>query len=197
MFEKCLQKYEICGNIISKINGREVLVVSRKILCEACGSVLNEDILKQKNSLNTCLVCGASLGMDESESAPEEELVDWYYYEFKDGSGTGSLRDKSIDLEKFGDTYELKYTFKAPPRDENGSSKAAKEVLRREYKPDAFMESETSKVVTKPDALWIAEGKCPRCHSSNIQLVQRKFSILTGFRSSKIDRVCVVCKYKF
>lgn len=167
--------------------------MGRKILCEACGSVLNEDILKQKNSLNTCLVCGASLGMDEFESAPEPKLVDWYYYEFKDGSGTGSLRDKPIDLDKFGDTYELKYTFKAPPRDKNGSSEAAKETLRREYKPDAFMESKTSRISTKPDPVV----RCPRCGSTSIQLVPRKFSILTGYRTNKVDRVCVNCKHRF
>ncbi len=170
--------------------------MGRKILCEACGSILNEDILKQKNSLNTCLVCGASLGMEEAETAHEPKLITWYYYEFKDGSHTGSLRDKPIDLEKFGDTYELKYTFKAPPEDENGDCDEAKEVLRREYKPDAFIESEKC-TIDKPDALWIAEGKCPRCHSSNIQLVPRKFSIWTGFRTNKVDRMCVNCKHRF
>lgn len=174
--------------------------MSRKILCEACGSVLNEDILKQKHSENTCLVCGASLGMDESEneleSAQEEELIDWYFYEFKDGSGAYSLRDKPIDLDKWGDTYELKYTFKAPPRDEENGAEAAKEVLRREYKPDAFLESEEC-TINKPDALWASEGKCPRCHSSNLQLVPRKFSIWTGFRTNKVDRMCVNCGYRF
>lgn len=165
--------------------------MGRKILCEACGSVLNEDILKQKNSLNTCLVCGATLGMDESEikseSAPEEELVDWYYYKFKDGSGTGSLRDKPIDLDKWGDTYELKYTFKAPPRDENGSSEAAKEVLRK-YDPTAF-----APVKTKPEPV----PRCPRCGSTAIQMVPKKWSPLTGFRTNRVDRVCVNCKHRF
>lgn len=161
--------------------------MSRKILCEACGSVLNEDILKQKNSLNTCLVCGASLGMDEDESAPEE-LIDWYYYKFKDGSGTGSLRDQPIDLEKFGETYELKYQFKAPPRDENGSSEAAKKVLRKEYDPTVFA---PPTVNTKP------EPRCPRCRSTSIQLVPRKFSIWTGYRTNKVDRVCINCKHRW
>lgn len=174
-------------------------VMGRKILCEACGSVLNEDILRARNSMNTCLVCGASLdgsnSNDSSQTVPEEELIDWYYYEFKDGSGTGSLRDKPIDLDKFGDTYSLAYTFKAPPRDKNGKSDAAKEVLRREYKPDAFMPNPNKTI--KPDALWIAEGRCPRCHSDKIQLVQRKWSIWTGFRTSAVDRVCVNCKHRF
>ena len=115
--------------------------MSRQILCPSCGSVLNESILIQKNSQDTCLVCGASLNGDDTEKPVKSESdITWYYYEFKDGSGTGSLRDKPIDLDKFGETYALKHTFQAPPEDENGDCDAAKEVLRREYKPDAFKE---------------------------------------------------------
>lgn len=38
---------------------------------------------------------------------------------------------------------------------------------------------------------------CPKCNSTNIQMVARKWSLLTGFMTNKIDRVCVNCKYKF
>lgn len=38
---------------------------------------------------------------------------------------------------------------------------------------------------------------CPKCKSSNIQIVPRKWSILSGFLTNKIDRVCVNCKHKF
>ena len=163
--------------------------MGRKILCEACGSILNEDILKQKNSLNTCLVCGASLGMEEAETAHEPKLITWYYYEFKDGSHTGSLRDKPIDLEKFGDTYELKYTFKAPPEDENGDFEEAKEILRK-YDPTAFA---TPSASTKPDPIV----RCPRCGCTSVQIVPKKWSILTGYRTNSVNRVCVNCKHRF
>lgn len=170
--------------------------MGRKILCESCGSVLNEDILKQKNSLNTCLVCGATLGMEEAEIAPKDELVTWYYIEFKNSNTYFIIEESKVKKDKMTSDMELKYTFKAPSKDKTGNSDAAKEVLRREYKPDAFSESEKC-TITKPDALWIAEGKCPRCHSSNIQLVPRRFSIWTGFRTNKVDRVCVNCKHRF
>lgn len=39
--------------------------------------------------------------------------------------------------------------------------------------------------------------KCPRCGSSNIQLVAKRWSILTGFFTSKVNRFCVNCKTKF
>lgn len=167
--------------------------MSRKILCEACGSVLNEDILKQKNSLNTCLVCGVSLGMDESESAPEEELVDWLYIEFKNSTSYFIIEKSKAKLDKMTPDMEIKYTFKAPPEGEDEDCEAAKEALRREYKPDAFMETETSKISTKPDPVV----RCPRCRSTSVQLVPRKFSILTGYRTNKVDRVCVNCKHRW
>ena len=170
--------------------------MSRKILCEACGSVLNEDILKQKNSLNTCLVCGASLGMDESESAPEPKLVDWYYYEWKTSDSyfiIEQLEANKQNLSTEDEDIVLKYTFKAPPKDEKNGSEAAKEILRQEYKPDAFMESETSKVNTKPDPVV----RCPRCGSTSIQLIPKRWSPLTGFRTNSVIRCCVNCKHRW
>lgn len=39
--------------------------------------------------------------------------------------------------------------------------------------------------------------RCPKCGSTQIQMVNRKFSLLTGFATNKVDRVCVNCKYKW
>ena len=39
--------------------------------------------------------------------------------------------------------------------------------------------------------------RCPKCGSTNIQLVNRKWSPLTGFMTNKVDRVCVNCKNRF
>lgn len=39
--------------------------------------------------------------------------------------------------------------------------------------------------------------KCPKCGSTNIQMLNRKFSLLTGFATNKVDRVCVNCKHKW
>lgn len=38
---------------------------------------------------------------------------------------------------------------------------------------------------------------CPRCNSTNIQIVPRKWSLLTGIFTNKTDRVCVNCKHKW
>ena len=39
--------------------------------------------------------------------------------------------------------------------------------------------------------------KCPNCGSTQIQMVPRKWSLLTGFFTNKVDRVCIKCKHKF
>lgn len=39
--------------------------------------------------------------------------------------------------------------------------------------------------------------QCPKCGSTQIQVVQRKWSLLTGILTNKVDRVCISCKYKF
>lgn len=38
---------------------------------------------------------------------------------------------------------------------------------------------------------------CPKCNSDNIQILNKKWSVLTGFMTNKVNRVCVNCKYKF
>jgi len=156
---------------------------NRRIVCPSCNTIFSELLLKQKGSENQCLICGASLNVDESESAPEPELIDWYYYKFKNGSGYLSTIYAEDD-----EDVKLAYKFKAPPRDKNGSSEAAKEILRKEYDPTVFA---TPSVNTKP------EPRCPRCRSTSVQLVPRKFSILTGYRTNKVDRVCINCKHRW
>lgn len=39
--------------------------------------------------------------------------------------------------------------------------------------------------------------KCPRCGSTQIQAVPRKWSLMTGLLTNKVDRVCLNCKNKF
>lgn len=165
------------------------MIVGRKIVCPDCGSIVDEDILKAKNSENTCLICGANLGGDSINKAEEHsDWITWYYYGFKSGDGkSATLSEKKIDLDKHGDTFFLIKEFQAPPRDENGSEKA-KEILRT-YIPDAFAPPAYDSAIN--------EIRCPRCGSNRIQLVGRKWSWLTGIATNKVDRVCMNCKTRF
>ncbi len=41
------------------------------------------------------------------------------------------------------------------------------------------------------------EVTCPRCGSTQIQMVNRKWSLMAGVLTNKVDRVCINCKKKF
>lgn len=166
--------------------------MGRKIICPGCNTIFDEDILKQKNSENTCLVCGANLGengshieQEELKTDPEDEMTTWYYYDL--GGGNYYLDNNYIEETKY---RHVVYQFRAP----NDLNKA-KVVLKKEYNPNAFSKSKTNKYKF-PQQLG-DESHCPRCGSSNLQIVPRKWSFLTGFLTNKVDRVCVNCKHRF
>jgi hypothetical protein len=157
--------------------------MGRKI-CTECNTVFEDKVLIERNSEN-CLVCGASLrDMDEPQLAQEDELVTWYYYKFKNGSGYLSTIYAEDD-----ERSKLVYKFKAPSEDENGDFEEAKEILRK-YDPTAFA---TPSASTKPDPIV----RCPRCGCTSVQIVPKKWSILTGYRTNSVNRVCVNCKHRF
>ncbi len=142
--------------------------MGRTILCPHCNSALNEDMLKQRNSENVCLVCGGLLD-DNSSAEASKETTKWYYY--KEGGGT--LTDTVYERSPL-------YTFDAV--DVEDAKRQLKEVL-----PNSPLINDNS-----PDIV-----RCPRCRSTQIQMVPRKFSLLTGFATNRIDRVCVRCQKRF
>lgn len=145
--------------------------MGRTILCPHCKSALNEDILKQRNSENVCLVCGGSLlGDDDNSAEPEKETTKWYYYK----EGGGGLDDTLYD------SLTPLYTFDAV--DVEDAKRQLKKVL-----PNSPLVNDNI-----PDKV-----RCPRCRSTEIQLVPRKFSLLTGFATNKFDRMCVRCQKRF
>ena len=160
------------------------LVMGRTILCPHCKSTINEDILRQKNSENICLVCGGRLDAGNVDTDEHSDWITWYYYGFKKISG-GSLMDKPMNLEEFGDTHYIIKEFQAPPRDANGNCDAAKRELRK-YVPEAFAPPKETPIF------------CPKCGSTEYTLMNRGFSIWTGFLGSgKVKRVCNRCKREF
>ncbi len=120
-------------------------------------------------NFDCCPVCGASFS-DGRDSVNQKEMQTFYYY--KEGGGTliNTLSSKFTPL----------YTFQA--LDMKDAERQLKEVLPN----SPLFSSSTS-----------SQTRCPRCHSTEIQLVPRKFTILTGFATNKFDRMCVRCQKKF
>lgn len=47
------------------------------------------------------------------------------------------------------------------------------------------------------DAYIKANPSCPKCGCTNVQVVRKKFSLLTGFATNKTERVCANCMYRW
>lgn len=160
-----------------------------KIVCEKCGTEYKFEVAKD---MKNCPVCGALMMDDdfshmESSDKRDKEAgwVTWYYYKDNE-TGCFTLRDVPIDLEVWQDTQLIK-EFKAPPRDSSGSSDKAKEILRT-YIPDAFVYPEKKEPVIR----------CPRCMSREYTLMNKGYSLFTGFLGSgRVKRVCNYCKKEF
>lgn len=163
--------------------------MGKKIVCESCGTIFP---FEKAKDFTVCPVCNASFDDEENETyfAHDEhpDWITWYYYGYKSDNGkTACLEDSPIDLTQHGDTFFLIKEFKAPPRDSNGRSDKAKEILRT-YIPDAFSDTKAKEVSIS----------CPRCGCSEFTLLNRGYSIWTGFLGSgKVKRVCNRCKKEF
>lgn len=138
-----------------------------KIICEKCGTEFKFEIAKD---FECCPVCGASFSDDGDNSNVKKEKQTFYYYE----EGGGML-DNTLSSQ-----FNPLYTFEAV--DMKDAETQLKEVLPNS---PLFMANKTSQL------------RCPRCNSTEIQLVPRKFSLLTGFATNKFDRMCVKCQKKF
>lgn len=157
---------------------------NERVNCPQCGSSFNKMFLMGKQgNCEICPMCGGKLqGEDE-----HPDWITWYYYGHKSTNGkTAILKDEPIDLNEHGDRYFLIQEFKAPPRDSTGSSAKAKEILRT-YVPDAFTEQQQANTIC-----------CPWCGCTDFTLLNRGYSLFTGFLGSgKVKRVCNKCKKEF
>lgn len=145
--------------------------MGRTILCKKCQSTFNESALANRENPNICPVCGESLLEDDNNTAEtQKEKTKWYYY--KEGGGTL--------MKTLSSQYTPLYTFDAV--DVEDAERQLKEVL-----PNSSLVNNNS-----PDIV-----RCPRCRSTQVQMVPRKFSLLTGFATNRLDRVCVRCQKRF
>ena len=144
--------------------------MGRTILGKKCQSTFNESVLANRENPNICPVCGESLIDGDKVPESPKEKTKWYYYK----EGGGGLDDILYD------DFTPLYTFDAV--DVEDAKRQLKEVL-----PNSPLVNDNS-----PDIV-----RCPRCKSTQIQMVPRKFSLLTGFATNRIDRVCVRCQKRF
>lgn len=97
-----------------------------------------------------------------------EPKRNFYYYKEGGGMLDDTLSSKFTPL----------YTFEAV--DLEDAKRQLKEVL-----PNSPLFKSVPKV------------QCPYCFSTQVQMVPKKFSLLTGFATNGYNRVCVRCQRKF
>lgn len=73
-----------------------------------------------------------------------------------------------------------------------------KDIIEYELKMSQFRNQVTQQKNTESVKKQESnQPKCPKCGSTSIQIVPRKWSLLTGFATKKTDRVCVNCKHRW
>ena len=68
------------------------------------------------------------------------------------------------------------------------------EARIRQFKRELAQQAKEREQQKREEAKMV---HCPACGSTQIQMVPRKWSLLAGFATNKVDRVCVKCKKKF
>ncbi|MCM1201396.1 MAG: hypothetical protein NC312_09205 [Bacteroides fragilis] len=134
-----------------------------------CESCGSSFPVERVKDMKDCPVCGESLLNDDTAEI-QKETTKWYYY--KEGGG---MLDDTLSSH-----FNPLYTFDAV--DVEDAKRQLKEVL-----PNSPLVNNNS-----PDIV-----RCPRCRSTQVQMVPRKFSLSTGFATNRLDRVCVKCQKRF
>lgn len=138
-----------------------------KIVCEKCGTEFKFEVAK---NFDCCPVCGVSFSESGEETETPKEKIKFYYYREGGGVLTSILSSHFTPL----------YTFDAV--DLQDAERQLKKVM-----PSYSLLDENPP----------AKIQCPRCRSTEIQLVPRKYSLLTGFATNQYDRVCLRCQKQF
>ena len=151
---------------------------AKQYYCPSCGELESEEgVLYGHPDCRYCRRCGGLEVVDTGQTFNE---LKWE-----------ALKGEPFDADKFDEYIREKYVYHNPQFNPEKNQERIK--FENEIK-------ETSRRIienNKKNSSNKNEVKCPWCGSTQIQMVPRKWSLLTGFLTNKVDRVCVNCKKKF
>ena len=149
------------------------LQIGHLIVCPQCGRVIAEEDLFGKD---VCDVCGH-----------EWLILDEYYCDNWIKLGSRIKGDLYL-RNKYGLVFDMKYVAMRCAFEKKISDAEWAEVFAegKERKAKQQAEDKANGVV-----------RCPKCGSTAVTAVQRKWSPVTGFMTNKVDRVCMHCKHKW
>lgn len=179
------------------------------IKCPECGNEVSDKAI-------ACIHCGYPLAdMIKSELVEESkihvtinktEINEQIINLIKDSEYPLSEKDLFIKLKKLG--LEISQNTLSECLADLISSNSIKTffdgILKYEIQEQTKIEEPTPSfsIIDKyksktPDELNPSPVKCPKCGSTQIQMVPRKWSFVMGILTNKVDRVCMNCKKKF
>lgn len=148
--------------------------MGRKIMCPECSTIFDEEILKAKNSENTCLVCGANLGGNLETNVQildTDEMCKTLYFDiidrFPDEPEYSSVNayciecgtNNSLSLDKFDELIDKEYV-------------TLKEGVKVKCR-GCGKEHTDRKILYKPKDHYATVNipKCPICQSTNLKKI--------------------------
>lgn len=127
-----------------------------------------------------CTKCGNMI-----EIAKYDYMKDFVCDECNCFSGSFEENSKflAIRCKNCGKQHIMLTKHQAEDRRTPGAIPRSREVVRQEFLKKQQEEA------NKP--------KCPRCGCTDIQVVNKKWSLFGGFATNAVDRVCTKCKWKW
>lgn len=171
--------------------GKEVS--DRASACIHCGCPLEKNELNQKENDYTDFYKAVLTEIDEKNKILTikfmRELIGYSLTEAKDAV------ENLPHILYGGLTYAECETIKQTAETYNATVSIEKDECSQSK--NDILDGRNIKSLANPRYKPVSAVKCPKCGSSNIQVVRRKFSLLTGFATNKVDRVCANCLYKW
>lgn len=144
--------------------------MGRKILCDSCGAIYPFEKIK---GIKECPLCNVPFEDDSDHESPVKNKEKTTYYYYDDGSAT-------LTKTLYNHCKPI-YTFQATDMDD------AERQLKEVCPNSPLLQSTPSKQI-----------RCPRCASREYTLLNKGYSIFTGFLGSgRVKRVCNYCKKEF
>lgn len=181
------------------------------ITCPECGG-------KVSDRANACIHCGYPFEKNESNQKENDytgfykavltkideknivktikfvrELIGYGLKEAKDA--VDSVRDNIPYVLHSGLTYAECETIKQTAETYNATVSIEKDECSQSK--NDVLDGRNIKSLANPSYKPAKPLSCPKCSSQNIQIVRRKWSLLAGFATNKVDRVCANCLYKW
>lgn len=151
-----------------------------KIVCEKCKT---EYTFKVGKDLENCPVCGASMMGDDNSGHDELPAEDDKNIEEK-----ASVEKKTYYYYNSGTLTDTLYSHRKPVYTFQATDMEDAERQLKEVCPNSpLLKSTPSKQI-----------RCPRCFGTEYTLLNKGYSLFTGFLGSgRVKRVCNYCKKEF